>query len=217
MAQDILRTDELLRQRRRQVRRYTRFVSVLKYLLPIVAAGLVLVLALWSQIRIDEGRFRIGMTDVATIAVDKLTMSNPRFEGIDDRDRPFTVTADEANQAKEDANIIELTRPQADMTMENGTWLALSADAGRYLREAEQLSLEGSVSLFEDRGYELHTDQVRIDFNAGTAESDTQVFGQGPVGELSGSGLKLSDRGAVVELLGKSRVLFYPNRRESTE
>jgi lipopolysaccharide export system protein LptC len=217
MAQDTLRSDEIVRQRRRQVRRYTRFVSVLKYLLPIVAAGLVLMLALWSQIRIDEGRFRIGMTEVATIEVDKLTMSNPRFEGIDDRDRPFTVTADEASQVKDDADIVELKRPQADMTMEDGTWLALSADTGRYLREAQQLSLEGSVSLFQDRGYELHTDRVSIDFNAGTAESSSRVFGQGPVGELSGSGLKLSEKGAVIQLLGESRILFYPDRQESTE
>ena len=217
MAQDILHNEELIRQRRRQVRRYTRFVSVLKYLLPIVAAGLVLMLALWSQIRIDEGRFRIGMTEVATIAVDKLTMSNPRFEGIDDKNRPFTVTAEEASQAKNDTNIIELNRPQADMTMEDGTWLALSADSGRYLRENEQLSLEGSVSLFQDRGYELHTDDVKIDFNAGTAESSSPVFGQGPVGELSGSGLKVTDKGAVVELRGESRILFYPDRQEPPE
>jgi lipopolysaccharide export system protein LptC len=217
MAQDTFRSDELVRQRRRQVRRHTRFVSVLKYLLPIVAAGLVLMLALWSQIRIDEGRFRIGMTEVATIEVDKLTMSNPRFEGIDDRDRPFTVTADEASQVKDDTDIVELKRPQADMTMEDGTWLALSADTGRYLRGAQRLSLEGSVSLFQDRGYELHTDRVSIDFNAGTAESSSRVFGQGPVGELSGSGLKLSEKGAVIQLLGESRILFHPDRQELSE
>jgi lipopolysaccharide export system protein LptC len=192
MADDIAHTDELIRRRRRQVRRYTRFVSVMKYLLPILAAGLVVMLALWSQIRIDEGRFRIGMTEVAPIEVDKLTMSNPRFEGIDDRNRPFTVTADEASQVKENTDAVELTRPQADMTMEDGTWVALSADKGRYHRAAKQLSLEGSVSLFQDRGYELHTDRVEIDFDAGTAVSDKPVFGQGPVGELTGDGLKLS-------------------------
>jgi len=214
MSQDILRNDELIQRRRRQVRRYTRLVSVLKYLLPIVAAGLVLLLALWSQIRIDEGRFRIGMTEVSSIEVDKLTMSNPRFEGIDDRNRPFTVTADQASQVKEDTDTVELTRPQADMTMEDGTWLALSADKGRYLRGSKQLSLEGSVSLFQDRGYELHAEAVNIDFNAGTAESSQPVFGQGPAGELAGDGLRLSDKGAVIELTGAAHLVFYPNRQE---
>ena len=217
MTDDTLQMDDLVQRRRRQVRRYTRFVAVMKYLLPILAAGLVLMLALWSQIRIDEGRFRIGMTEVAPIEVDKLTMSNPRFEGIDDRNRPFTVTADEASQAKDNADLVELSRPQADMTMEDGTWVALSADKGQFHRDAQLLSLEGSVSLFQDRGYELHTDQVRIDFNTGTAVSNAPVFGQGPVGELSGDGLKLSDKGAVIELLGDAHLVFHPDRQEVVE
>jgi lipopolysaccharide export system protein LptC len=217
MSDDTIPMDELVRRRRRQVRRYTRFVSVLKYLLPILAAGLVLMLALWSQIRIDEGRFRIGMTEVAPIEVDKLTMSNPRFEGIDDRNRPFTVTADEASQVKDNANLVELSRPQADMTMEDGTWVALSADKGQFRRDTQLLSLEGSVSLFQDRGYELHTDQVHIDFKAGTAESHAPVFGQGPVGELSGDGLKLSDKGAVIQLLGDAHIVFHPDHQEMVE
>lgn len=212
-----IQKDELIRRRRRQVRRHTRLVAVMKYALPLLAAGLVVMLALWSQIRIDEGRFRIGMTDVAPIEVDKLTMSNPRFEGIDDRNRPFTVTADEASQVKDNAEVVELSRPQADMTMEDGAWVALSADKGQFQREAKLLALEGSVSLFQDRGYELHTERVSIDFNTGTAVSDAPVFGQGPVGELTGEGLRLSDKGAVIELTGDARILFYPNRQETIE
>jgi lipopolysaccharide export system protein LptC len=217
MADDSFPPDELVRQRRRQVRRYTRFVSVMKYLLPILAAGLVVMLGLWSQIRIDEGRFRIGMTEVAPVEVDKLTMSNPRFEGIDDRNRPFTVTADEASQIKDNADAVELTRPQADMTMADGTWVALNADKGHYRRAEQLLSLEGSVSLFQDRGYELHTDRVVIDFKTGTAVSEMPVFGQGPVGELSGDGLKLSDKGAVIELTGDAHLVFHPNRQDLVE
>lgn len=217
MTDDSFQKDALIRRRRRQVRRHTRFVAVMKYLLPLLAAGLVVMLALWSQIRIDEGRFRIGMTEVAPIEVDKLTMSNPRFEGIDDRNRPFTVTADEASQVKDNAEVVDLSRPQADMTMEDGAWVALSADKGQFRRDAELLALEGSVSLFQDRGYELHTDRVRIDFNAGTAVSDSPVFGQGPVGELTGDGLKLSDKGAIIELTGDARIVFYPNRQETAE
>ncbi len=206
-----------LHRRRRQVRQYTRFVRLMKYLLPMLAAGLVLLLALWSQIRIDEGRFRIGMTEVAPVEIDRLNMANPRFEGIDDRNRPFTVTAAQATQVKEDDNLIDLMQPQADMTMEDGTWVALSADGGRYERDKELLALEGGVSLFQDRGYELHTDKVTIDFRAGTAESTAPVTGQGPAGELQGEGLRLLDKGETIQLLGKSQLLFDPDRGEATE
>lgn len=206
-----------LNRRRRQVRQYTRFVRLMKYLLPTLAAGLILLLALWSQIRIDEGRFRIGMTEVAPVEIDRLSMANPRFEGIDDKNRPFTVTAEQAMQVKEDDNLIDLTRPQADMTMEDGTWVALSADGGRYERDNERLALEGGVSLFQDRGYELHTDRITVDFRSGTAESNAPVIGQGPVGELQGEGLRLLDKGETIQLLGKSQLIFHPDRDEAPE
>jgi lipopolysaccharide export system protein LptC len=197
------------RDRRRQVRDYSRFVTAMKFVLPVLAAGLIALLAFWSQIRIEEGRFRIGSASIAPTDIDRLSMVNPRFQGIDDQNRPFTVTAAEASQVKGNDDLIDLVRPQADITMENGSWMAVSADSGRYQRSTRQLQLDGRVSLFQDQGYELHVDSIAVDFAAGNAVSNTAVIGQGPAGELSGEGLKVADKGAVIELTGKSRVLLY--------
>lgn len=203
--------DPALELRRRRVRGYSRLVRLLKLLLPALAAGLIMTLAIWSQIRLEDGRFRIETADLPAAAIDKLSMTNPRFEGLDDQNRPFTVTADEALQDKEDVDLIELVNPQADMTMENGNWVALSATAGQYWRKQQKLELAGEVSLFQDEGYEMHLEAVTIDFVAGSAESRNPVLGQGPFGELAAEGLQLFDGGGRILLLGKSRILFYPS------
>lgn len=194
---------------RRHVRDYSRFVTAMKFALPILAAGLIALLAVWSQIRIEDGRFRIGMANIAPIDIDRLSMVNPRFQGIDDQNRPYTVTAAEASQVKGNDDLIDLVRPQADMTMTNGAWMAVSADSGRFQRSTKHLELNGKVSLFQDQGYELHVESIAVDFDLGKAASDTAVTGQGPSGELSGEGLRVADKGAVIELTGKSRVLLY--------
>jgi len=198
-----------LRDRRRRVRDYSRFVTAMKFVLPMLAAGLIALLAVWSQIRIEDGRFRIGMTSIAPTDIDRLSMVNPRFQGIDDQNRPFTVTAAEASQVKNNDDLIDLVRPQADITMESGSWMAVSADSGRYQRSTRHLQLDGQVSLFQDQGYELHVESIAVDVAGGIAVSETAVSGQGPAGELSGEGLKVAGKGAVIELTGKSRVLLY--------
>jgi len=197
------------RDRRRRVRDYSRFVTAMKFVLPLLAAGLIALLAFWSQIRIEEGRFRIGSASIAPTNIDRLSMVNPRFQGVDDQNRPFTVTAAEASQVKGNDDLIDLVHPQADITLANGNWMAVSADSGRYQRSTRQLRLDGKVSLFQDRGYELHVESIAVDFAAGSAVSDSAVMGQGPAGELSGEGLRIVDKGAVIELTGKSRVLLY--------
>jgi len=194
---------------RRHSRDYSRFVTAMKFVLPILAAGLIALLAVWSQIRIEDGRFRIGMASIAPTEIDRLSMVNPRFQGIDDQNRPYTVTAAEASQVKGNDDLIDLLRPQADMTMANGSWMAVSADSGRFQRSTKHLDLSGKVSLFQDKGYELHVESISVDFDLGKAFSDTVVTGQGPAGELSGEGLRVADKGAVIELTGKSRVLLY--------
>ncbi|HWA41822.1 MAG TPA: LPS export ABC transporter periplasmic protein LptC [Hypericibacter adhaerens] len=194
---------------RRHVRDYSRFVTAMKFILPMLAAGLIALLAVWSQIRIEDGRFRIGSADIAPTDIDKLSMVNPRFQGIDEQNRPYTVTAAEASQVKGNDDLIDLVRPQADITMQDGTWLSVSANAGRYQRSTKHLQLNGQVSLFQDQGYELHVDAIAVDFVAGNAMSDSAVTGQGPTGELAGEGLRVADKGAVIQLTGKSRVLLY--------
>jgi lipopolysaccharide export system protein LptC len=199
------------RDRRRQVRDYSRFVTALKFVLPVLAAGLIVLLAVWSQIRIEDGRFRIGTANIAPTDIDKLSMINPRFQGIDEQNRPYTVTAAEASQVKGNDDLIDLVRPQADITMDDGNWISVSADSGRYQRSTRHLELDGQVSLYQDQGYELHVESIAVDFDRGNAVSQTMVTGQGPAGELSGEGLQIHDRGAVIQLTGKSRVLLYPD------
>lgn len=199
------------RERRSSVARYTRFVGIAKLLLLTLAAGLVVLLIVWSQINLDETRLRIGITDFAPEDVDSLNMVNPRFEGIDNENRPFSITADLASQADEQGRIIGLTQPRADVTLADGAWVALMADAGRYDRETERLELEGSVSLFHDRGFELHTSRAEIDLKEGVASGDHEVRGHGPAGELVGEGFRVTGEGDRLILTGRSRVVLYPN------
>ena len=81
------------------------------------------------------------------------------------------------------------SKPKGDITLKDGTWLALSAEAGVYRKKDELLDLEGNVNLFHDGGYEIATSRARIDLAKNSAEGDEPVVGQGPDTELQRRGL----------------------------
>lgn len=199
------------RARRSPAAGYSRFVGIAKLLLLTLATGLIVLLVVWSRVNMDETRLRIGVTEFAPEDVDSLNMVNPRFEGIDDKNRPFSITAELASQADEQGRIIALTEPRADVTLTDGAWIALIADAGRYDRDAERLELSGSVSLFHDRGFELHTSRAQIDLAEGVASGDAGVRGHGPAGELMAEGFRVTDEGDRLILTGQSRIVLYPD------
>lgn len=203
--------DEAARRRlHRPGQGYTRFVTVMKIALPMLAAGLVVLLAVWSQFNLQETRFTLGVTEMAPDQIESLNMTNARFDGIDEKNRPYSVTAELVTQAGESADTIELTGPKADITLESGAWIALTANSGAFSRKAEILDLAGDVSLFHDRGFEMHTDSAQINLAEGVASGDAPVAGQGPAGELEAQGFRVSDDGQRILFSGQARLLIIP-------
>lgn len=194
--------------------RHARYVGILKILLPSIAVGLILLLVVWSQLNLDDKRFRLGLTDLAPEEVDSVNVVNARYEGIDKQDRPFTVTAKHAVQVDKDSDVIDLTEPRADITLGSGAWVAVSADTGRFVRNDDLLDLRGSVSLFHDRGFEFHAETVRINLKDSSAVSHDPVDGQGPDGHVTGQGIEVSENGDRILVLGRAKLVLYPTSEE---
>ncbi|MCS6854516.1 MAG: LPS export ABC transporter periplasmic protein LptC [Elioraea sp.] len=182
-------------------------VGVLKRALPLAAlAALALTLA-WPQITGSEDRMRMAYRKPTEALPDSARVLDARYTGRDERDRPFTLTAERAEQA-EGSSIVALVAPRGDVTLENGAWVALMALAGRFDRTTRRLDLAGDVVLHHDAGYEVRTERARIDLAAGRAEGDAPVAVQGPAGSLDAPGFRLEEKGALVIFPGPARMLL---------
>ena len=188
--------------------RYSVFVGFMKVLLPATAAALMLLVVAWPQFTIEDEGFRLSVSKMAPDQAESLTMLNARFEGLDERDRPYTVTADIATQSESDTDLVTLERPKADITLEDGAWLALTAKSGEYHKDAQVLDLTGSVNLFHDKGFELRTESARVLLDEGMAEGAQPVEGQGSIGTIQAEGFRVLDRGARIFFLGRSHMVI---------
>jgi len=136
-------------------------------------------------------------------------MDNARYVGTDEKQQPFSVTADLARIISETDGEMALELPKADLTLEDGTWLVITADTGRYTRDPATLELQGGVNLFHDTGYEISTEQLLVHLKSGKAEGHTPVIGHGPFGELKSQGLKLINKGQVIYFTGPAQLILY--------
>jgi len=190
---------------------YSFFVVLMKVLLPAMAAALVLLLVVWPQLSPIDNHFRVGISKISLDQAESLNMLNPRYDGRDNKNQPFSVTADLASQESGASKVVDLDLPKADLTMEDGTWLVITANSGRYDREAEMVELVDDVVFYHDEGFEVQTGFARIDLKAGSAEGDQAVYGQGPLGSIQSEGFRIESRGQRIFFTGKSRMIVYPN------
>lgn len=188
---------------------YSRFVAWMKVLLPVLSIALIALVIAWPRLKSDD-TFRIGFASVNMGGETESGMDNARYVGTDDQRRPFSVTADLARQLPGAAGEVSMELPKADLTLDDGTWLVLTADTGRYVRTQAVLDLIGGVNLFHDTGYEISTEHLSVDLKAGTAEGREPLNGHGPFGELKAQGLRLIDRGKVMYFTGPAQVTLYP-------
>lgn len=200
-----------------QRNRYSLFVHWMKLLLPALACALILLVVAWPQIAPDEKLFQVEPIKNAAQEAQNLNMINARFSGFDDKEQPFTVTADMATQRPGEKNRVELQRPKADITLQDGTWLALTAKVGYYDRETELLDLAGAVNLFHDEGFEVRTEKAQVDLRNGVASGDLPVESQGPSGTLTAEGFRVLDKGDTVIFTGQSKMVLYPEEKEPSE
>ena len=178
-----------------------------KRLLPVLAMLLLASVALWPQISAQFDKARISYRKgglSAELQAGKLLQV--RYHGQDTRNRPYTVTADEAVQ--DGAERVNLTTPKGDVVSENGSWTYGESLRGVYRQHAGLLDMSGNVILYRDNGVTMQTQSAAIDLKQGAAAGNEPTHAEGPFGTLDAQGFALVDKGDVIQFDGKSRLLL---------
>ena len=189
----------------RDLARRRRRILLTKWLLPTVAVLLLATIAAWPQIDLITDHARIAYQKTAA-ALGGATITDAHYHGVDDKGRPYTVTAATAQQEGPDR--INLTAPKGDTTLSNGTWLMLQAKRGVFLQHSNQLDLSREVTLYRDDGTTVSTSSASIDMKNGAAASDEPTHAEGPFGTLDAQGFTITDKGASVQFLGPAHLVL---------
>jgi lipopolysaccharide export system protein LptC len=178
-------------------------VTTSKFLLPAAAALLLASIALWPEYDRATDKARIVIQGFRA-ALDGARVTNAHYNGLDERGRPFTVTAATATQRSVEQ--VDLTVPNADMTLENGTWINVKSKQGVFMRKAQQLDLSDEVVLYRDDGTTMTTSSATVEMKAGAASGAAQTHVEGPFGTLDATGFTTVDKGAAIQFWGPAHV-----------
>lgn len=179
---------------------HTRVVRAARIALPAVAGLVLLTVFVWPLFGGSSDKTRPGP------AQGDLELTQARYLGTDTSDQPFEIKADRVAQQGGGGSIVDLTAPQADITLKRGAWLAMAAQQGRYDQDSQVLALMGNVSFFHGSGYELRTQEATLDVKRNLAWGNRPVEGQGPMGTVEAGGFRVLNDGDVLVFTGHARL-----------
>jgi len=188
-----------------QVKRRAQAMWLVKLALPAIAVSLLAMLFLWPEIEGREGRlsFRRG----PAMTGEALQVVRPRFQGVDELNRPFTVTAQLGRQIGQQ-EVMLLDDPRADILLNDGAWVFVESREGRYDKPAHVLELNGDVRIFHDGGTLFVTDAATVLLNEGSAHGERPTQAQGSFGTIDSEGFEMRERGAVMIFTGRARAIL---------
>jgi lipopolysaccharide export system protein LptC len=197
---------------------YSRFVSMVKIGLILVAlllSALLIALPFFSS---AHKNYKLTFSHIETSEDEAApTMVNPRFQGIDNKDQPYSVTAARAIQESEE--ILLLEKIAADVSFENEEWISLLASEGTFFTTGQILDILGDVTLFSSEGYDIRTESAQVDFERGEMFGSTKITGNGPLGSLEADSFAVESESKNIVFNGNVKVVFYPesNSKEQQE
>ena len=187
---------------------YTRFVRSMRIVLPLVAVGMTAIVLTWE----DVGR-RVEPLKKEQIAPQTENVQNellkPVFNSVDEKNQPFTVTAERATQDRSNPDILNLEKPKAEIAMNDGAKIGADAHSGIYQQKEQKLNLEGDVHLTHSDGYILSTEELRVDLITQKAFSGLDVHVEGPAGTIDSTGLEGDGLSGDLVFTGPAKVVLY--------
>lgn len=189
----------------RRIARRRFLITLTKWVLPVAATGLLASIALWPEIQDAATKARLALNHVAG-EVEGGKLLDARYNGVDEKGRPYTITAATAWQI--DPQRVGLTMPKGDITLANGTWLMLTAKTGTFIQHLDQLDLVKDVTVYRDDGTTMHTESASVDMKAGAAAGSEPVHAEGPFGVLDAHGFTVMDKGAAIDFPGPAHLVL---------
>lgn len=187
-----------------RARAHSRLVAILRIALPVLAAGVASLYLISPKIQLTIGDMNASVAGVV-IEKGRLRMVNPRLEGVNNKQGAYVVTADYAEQAVANPDVIYLTEIKAEMNDAGKDWSRLSAPKGIFETKTEKLELTGDIRAAQSSGMTARLTRASIDMKKQLIMSDE------PVDVVFLNGTVRSD--AMTIFTGEKRVIFRDNVR----
>lgn len=188
----------------KEARQRTALVHILRLLFTIGAV----LSAGWLLGTLIESSLRERSTQPGAVGL-SVTVHGPRFDGYDDNDRPYTLTAVTAQRRRDDPAKVDLVNPR----LKDAASSTVQARAGVWNTDLEVLDLEGDVVMTDAAGYTFTSQKTRMYVRENRVEGQEPLQGFGPVGEVRADAYEVLQDGNRIVLKGNVWTKFTPKPR----
>ena len=185
---------------------YSRFVTVLKVGLPLVALAMLSALFLIQNDDGPGGTITFSRGDMEALG-DGLRVTNPTLTGSTRGEDRFRFSAEIVVPDAAPPTRATLSGLDGRIDFTDGSAVDIAARSGEIDLDAQGLSLTDAVRIATSQGLEVTSDDVSVDLRLGVLEARGGVVTEGPMGRINSDTLRIEPSPDAAE----ARVITFGN------
>ena len=174
---------------------YSRFVTITKVVLPLIAIGLLGTVFLFTNDDSLEGGFTFSQTDLEALE-SGMRIDKPRMFGSNPKGDLYNFVADALLPDSLDPSLIEALRLSGEIKYQTGEVVQITADKAEFMLEGNQIRLSGGMLVVTSDGSRISGEGLLAELDSGKLTSDGAVTASGPLGNIQAGNFR-------VELVGE--------------
>lgn len=171
---------------------YSRLISWLQVLLPLLALAVLSTLFLVPKTIQPAQELRYSEVDVDSLAREQ-RISQPNFHGVTSQGDALSISAESAVPDPGDPSHVTGEVVRAEIALRSGDRIDIAAAAMEVNPRQGQAALTGDVRITSQSGYEITTEILRVSLTQTHMSSETPTRITGALGEISAGGFELKE------------------------
>jgi len=198
-----------------RAQRHSRRVRVLKFAVPLLAAGIAVAFPVYSYL---AAPINISIqADGTAFADGKLVMANPKLNGFTKQKLPYSLTALRATQDVGKQDIIDLEGINAKVPLTADNVATVNATRGIYNRAGNTMDLTSDVTVTTTDGVEAKFKSVFLDMGKGSMKTNDPVDVSRGGSRITADSMSVQDNGKVLVFENRVRVNIDPASLKAAE
>ncbi|MEP6869630.1 MAG: LPS export ABC transporter periplasmic protein LptC [Novosphingobium sp.] len=189
---------------------HDRLVRFLGVVLPAGVGAILAVMLIAPLFPRGEVSFLLDRNKVA-LAQERLRLDHAMYRGLDNRGRPFSVTAGSAVQHTAKVPVVKMSDLSARLLLSDGP-AELYAPDGAFHYDTNTVDVRGPVDFRAAQGYRMTTSNVTIDLKQQHVTGLGGVAGALPAGTFSANRFDADLDERTVTLSGRARLRMEPGK-----
>ncbi len=139
---------------------------------------------------------------------ERFAVQGSEFAGFDDDQQPYNIAAEQANQDKQQPNLVHLRQVSGLLKRSDGRAMDVTAKTGLFDSRNKSLRLSGDVVIRLADTFTANMDTADVDVKQKTLTSQSEVLVVMEGGVITSTGIDVANNGEHVTFKSRVRALF---------